>query len=64
MRRPRAFHIIKLTQEFGFLACMETHLFFKDGEGVKVSTVDAAGGERVGLSGLLVRHTPLLFVIA
>lgn len=30
----------------------------------KVSTVDAAGGERVGLSGLLVRHTPMLLVIA
>lgn len=43
---------------------METHLSFKDGEGVKVSAVDAAGGERVGLSGLLVRHTPMLSVIA
>lgn len=55
---------MELMQEFGFVACMETHLFFKDGEGVKGSTVDAAGGERVGLSGLLVRHTPMLFVTA
>lgn len=64
VRHPRAFHIIELMQEFRFLARMETHLFFKDGEGIKVSTVDAAGGERVGLSGLLVRHTPMFFVIA
>lgn len=65
LRHPRAFHVIKLPQEFGFLfRCMKGN----DSGGVfviiKGSTVDVAGEETKGFGGLVVRHTPMVFVIA
>lgn len=65
VRRPRAFHIIEQCRILVFLRAWKHTYSSKMGRvSDKVSTADAAGGERVGLSGLLVRHTPMLFVIA